>query len=534
MNINLLYEINNLNLFFICIFHLFLYFPIVKSSCISSQYLIENKSISLDCNQYHNYIQRKNITSIYFKNKEILNKNNIGVSVDDSGNILFEASMDKHNKRYYYGIKQNGRGNFTNENNEEIYEKDILVSEKYIINKKNFSFSNFYNNEGGKYYISFCPDERYIEIEVLVGEDENEEKIKNIKLYDLIKNDTYGQNIILLLNEYSATSSFFNSLNNYGMFYIIDFIGKNPSNDKNLYFFLILYFQSRNLKSKAVESIFSINLEEIHNFLRTSYCIAEINGSALFIFLYLDINSYLRVRVMNFLRIYNQPDISLGYSNFDKYFICLNLDNSKIIFIYFAENNKKINFSLKTLITIDKENKTFIDNFNIMTNKEEKYPISSLYLNNEAIVINSKKIIIISKYENNNGLLIQIIELFNKIEDEYKSINIRYYEFSLIDNKIEIINRFYIFLFKGLIGLYFYNNKNSYPSFILFCYANSEDPEQIDDLINKMDNYTIIFKNYINIENNIFGYEIKGIKVISIPNSEDSGIYLYSSNYKQI
>ena len=76
----------------------------------------------------------------------------------------------------------------------------------------------------------------------MVGEDENEEKIKNIKLYDLIKNDTYGQNIILLLNEYSATSSFFNSLNNYGMFYIIDFIGKNPSNDKNLYFFFDFIF----------------------------------------------------------------------------------------------------------------------------------------------------------------------------------------------------------------------------------------------------------------------------------------------------
>ena len=78
-----------------------------------------------------------------------------------------------------------------------------------------------------------------------------------------------------------------------------------------------------------------------------------------------------------------------------------------------------------------------------------------------------------------------------------------------------------------MIGLQF-RNKNE-KGFILLGYYNSTDPKQILNIKKDGLNYNITLANYLNLQSNIFEYEIKCIRIIDIPNLDESGIYLISN-----
>ena len=65
--------------------------------------------------------------------------------------------------------------------------------------------------------------------------------------------------------------------------------------------------------------------------------------------------------------------------------------------------------------------------------------------------------------------------------------------------------------------------------FILLGYYNSTDPKPILNITKDGLNYNINIKNYLNLQSNIFQYEIKCIRIISVPNLNESGIYLFSN-----
>ena len=84
-----------------------------------------------------------------------------------------------------------------------------------------------------------------------------------------------------------------------------------------------------------------------------------------------------------------------------------------------------------------------------------------------------------------------------------------------------------IFKYRNMIGLQF-RNKNE-KGFILLGYYNSTDPKQILNIKKDGLNYNITLANYLNLQSNIFEYEIKCIRIIDIPNLDESGIYLISN-----
>ena len=84
-----------------------------------------------------------------------------------------------------------------------------------------------------------------------------------------------------------------------------------------------------------------------------------------------------------------------------------------------------------------------------------------------------------------------------------------------------------LFRYKNIIGIQF-NNENE-NGFILFGYYNSTDPKQILDIKKDGLFYNINLKNYLNLQSNIFDYEIKCIRIIEIPNPNISGLYLLSN-----
>ena len=89
------------------------------------------------------------------------------------------------------------------------------------------------------------------------------------------------------------------------------------------------------------------------------------------------------------------------------------------------------------------------------------------------------------------------------------------------------------FKYKDILGIHFENIEGR-NGFILFGYFNSTDPKHIYNIKKEGLNYEIILENYLTLQSNIFGYEKKFIKIIEIPNIEESGIYLISNITKNI
>jgi len=83
------------------------------------------------------------------------------------------------------------------------------------------------------------------------------------------------------------------------------------------------------------------------------------------------------------------------------------------------------------------------------------------------------------------------------------------------------------------------NSKNYIPkaSFITFGYANSTyDEIPIDkNLKESNSNSSIKLENYISgIENNLFGYKLIGVKIIELPDRENSGYFINNNTNEEI
>jgi hypothetical protein len=192
------------------------------------------------------------------------------------------------------------------------------------------------------------------------------------------------------------------------------------------------------------------------NYKRTSLCVTESND---ILSLYLNNDHELRAIFFKNTNLISLTEESLINDNSylisdtinnNHYFSCFHLFEETITIIFFKEN--QLFLSIKT-VNSNNMLVNYNDDFNNMAiNEENKYQISPFYYGNEAIKMNNKKFVIFSKYENNEKLLIILCELYNQKDNIYKSINVRYYELSLIDNDIEF-NQFYLFLFNGLFGI---------------------------------------------------------------------------------
>ena len=71
------------------------------------------------------------------------------------------------------------------------------------------------------------------------------------------------------------------------------------------------------------------------------------------------------------------------------------------------------------------------------------------------------------------------------------------------------------------------NLTDIYQYYYLFSYINSTDSELItltQDTVLKLSNYI----NESTLENNIFGVDLYGIKILQLPNTDEIGIYYFS------
>ena len=127
-----------------------------------------------------------------------------------------------------------------------------------------------------------------------------------------------------------------------------------------------------------------------------------------------------------------------------------------------------------------------------------------------------------------------IFDLFNN----NKNVFIRKYNIYLKLYNLEYYLGLRGLVFNNYIGLTFssinksIDSEKSFTYFTLFGFINSTDLSSIEDIFENEDEFSFMIEDYINpnyIENNIFGYEFIGIKIINISEIQNNGIIILDS-----
>ena len=150
------------------------------------------------------------------------------------------------------------------------------------------------------------------------------------------------------------------------------------------------------------------------------------------------------------------------------------------------------------------------------------------YLNN-LIKINGHRFALIYGNKNDYDLFLVIFDI-NEPPDI--TLFIRYYQIPLKIYNSQLYNYFECKNYNGFISLFYTtsmltNNSSILSFFSILSYINGTDSE----LINLQEGTSLKPKDYINktnIENNVFGVEFYGIKIILLPNSNENGVFYIS------
>ena len=171
------------------------------------------------------------------------------------------------------------------------------------------------------------------------------------------------------------------------------------------------------------------------------------------------------------------------------------------------------------LITIDEDDNSdvlpyFIDQLRILKITKTKFAYS--YLNID-----------------DNFIVIVMCDLYG---ETLNNINLRYYKIYLSLYGIQVNGGLSLFKYNQNLGLAFITYKDNNPDCsIIYVFGGFKNEEKTFNLGIIKNNYEISLNNSYNItiNNNLFGYEFKGFKIITMPN-ETFGIILEKNNTEKI
>ena len=430
----------------------------------------------------------------------------INIASNTKGDIFIETSpVSEGSRRIFYAFKNNGRPYFRNsESNEESsfyimdeIETDLIRHESELINI-------VLKNDQDKEYLMSISTNGYAEIY-----DFNSGKRKYIST-----NSFFGVTPLSLIN----ISVLLKIGNYYNIFFPICFKGDGG----NHYFYLTKYnFSSIDISNGSSYSISSST--NFFAFFRNIISCFMLKSSIIGCFFYYSTYQYalnLFDSDLRHLTTLNLIDGSSGNSY--TFFKGIYYKEGIIAFYYYNNyNNDYGHLSFRQINAYYLSN-IYYNYEDILINKGS---FNTTIYYNDFIKLNDNKLCIVS-YNPDNKLFIITVNLYNNDQ----SLIIYYYT-------IEIY-KLYNYIINSDVKIYNYNNfimfcssvlnpdsgsKDSpiYSTLIMFSYPNCMDDsvDLIDYLSNNninINNYEINLTKYFVIDNNIFGYILKYIKIINI------------------
>ena len=208
---------------------------------------------------------------------------------------------------------------------------------------------------------------------------------------------------------------------------------------------------------------------------------------------------------------------------------CIHLGDNIGVYAYYTDDNNKPLLQLKQLNGYNLDNYLSYNEIDINYNS---ISISSNYNNNDLIKLNNTKFAFITVTDDDNvyyNILLFVFDIFDNDKIENRLYKIPFYNF------------YGILPQEGIRGLRLNNNlgigftglnitfNETYTYFMFFSYPNGTDHHEPESRVCINDNNKTIFLNrFLFIENNLFGLEIKSIKILDLPDGNETGLYFYT------
>ena len=453
-----------------------------------------------------------NIINIYSPNDKV---DFISTIKNSKGDLFIFTNINaSSNERLIYAFKANGEKFF--ENTDKYYK--VMILDDNSINK--YPLFTFLNINDIEYLISFSQD-------------------GPIELYDFTNNKinyVFNLNVVktnsVIRKNIFTNLKFYNNAN-----YILNaFIDK-----KKNYKLLVqkIYFEKVKISKENVILINNTNSDlgyrnssvtcfEIKEFIECLYTNSDL-------FYTISIYDSLTFNHIYYKVIETNP-ITTDYL-FSK---CIYIKDNIGTFIYFINNNSSPKLSFKELIIPSSSLTDFqINDYisSIIINKNNNFMINNNYTYNEIIKGDENNIFYISTDKNYKKIFIILIKILNND----RNLLIYYYEIKITEiYNFKIFQDITCFIYNDYLGVgmthYNYNldSTHTYSSFFIIgniSINNINIPENID-IFDKEYYYKIEDINF-NIDNNIFGYIPKGIKIITELNGWILGFNIYSQNQQK-
>ena len=464
----------------------------------------------------------------------------VNIASMPNGDMLFLTSSDKQNNyRIFYGIKKDGSGYFEDpENNKKtfIYKKEVLMIYQY-------------SSELG--YVKLNINQE-IESEYLMNFNNQYTEIYNYKNLSNFAAAIVTNNILNLSETYESYILSLNNLIENDINYLfIGFISKEKSDDDETTFFFNLY----KINFKIDEGGNSLNPDITAKVSRPSYdrkinsCYFTEKNYILCIYFYYHILYIGDKFIYNWYSIisFNTKLDVLGIESLEEddekklcFFKSVHLREEIGCFIYYLSYN-----DLPSLRVIEYSlvgNTSKFDNYiaNTTLEKIDSFDYNKDVKLNDLIKIDKERVCFTSVSKDKLSLIVVLIDILN-----FETYSIRYYLIKIYElKKLEFyfVTRSHLYNQFVAFGFSFFNSNNKedeyYSALMFFSYPNSTNIEfdLVDYLLNNT-NESITFNLTENaiIDNNIFGLEIYGVKIINLCESdllsfsiENSGVDLKS------
>ena len=504
------------------IFHIFLNFIIInceeecpkespiyntiKQSC-SLEYCTESQFLNNTCIIANNYTKIR-----WLNRKTIIGESDNSqiyptIALDENQNLLFETTIGKKSK-IFMSLETDGKP----------YTEELKKYELKKTGNDNFLY-NFYP-------ISFLTTVDSHRI-----------------FYSLSSQESFG---IFDLDEKKFTEKNFENILGYKIKSNINSLLKTNQNNVYIYAYITLENRLAMQKIKFLKNdiqIITTLIEDKKTIPRNSRkcAIFKYSESEIIECIDMDEDQVYYVRIydinLNFIEEYKldenkSPRERAFYTYNDVYYT----EESRSIFILYTDTGEN---GAKPFLYWKEYSGTKFNNIVSSNKKYELFKGFDYYfsdVDNALTSINEGYIILATMTMSENRHL--MITLFDIVEKYL--ILIYYIDIPLKDlYNINYFSRLYAFPFNSRFGIGFVeeiNNNKYQSSFILFHFANTTDIEPVNNIFsfhNKINDtlYTINPFDYINLENNIFCYSIKGVYILEYPDPE-TGIEILITDSK--
>ena len=433
------------------------------------------------------------------------------IATTPKGNLICSATYyNSLKKTYYYGLKQNGRPYFTVDGDETEFSSTDSDKER---------------NEGNVYGIQLIgstPDDK----EYILGIGNND---ANFEMYDFtIDNpivyykhgaEFFGVNFCSF--KYVTIFELKNSTNNY----LLSVILQRDGDFKKYFHIFRLKFSSLDLDSNYPFVRAFTNIIDLDLFFCSCYE-TETNDIICF---FINIGQVYTIAAFDY-DIYNikQSTTIANTKYYDAIFYkCIHFTGNLGVFLYF-NNDGNIHIQIKKYEEQNFNNYFTSSNLNPIIIENNNY--YDTVQRSDLIKIADKKFCYLTFTKDNKELHLFI---FNNFIDE--KFVIRHYLVKTYEkNNFLMGNELRMTLYNDFIALSavgYLDGLTSYSYIILFSYPNSTDfSMDITDTLKSSENPIINFNEKCQIENNIFGYEPAGIKLLEFSN----GLKLLNSDDKTV